>query len=55
MNQFLKKGEKMNKKRIALTVIILLLGVLAFNYLSLYTEKLTKSTDLCNESIGAKP
>jgi hypothetical protein len=52
MNQFLKKGEKVNKKRIALTVIILLLGVLAFNYLSLHSEKLTKSIDLSNESIG---
>jgi hypothetical protein len=42
----------MSKKRIALSIIILLIAVLAFNNFSSYSEKLTKSTNLSNESIG---
>lgn len=42
----------MSKKRIALSISILLIGVLVFNYFSSYSEELTKSTNLSNESIG---
>ncbi|MDQ0090454.1 hypothetical protein J2T12_003877 [Paenibacillus anaericanus] len=42
----------MSKKIITLSLIILLIAGLAFNYLSPYSEKLMKSTNLSNESIG---
>ncbi|MGE7876747.1 hypothetical protein [Peribacillus muralis] len=42
----------MSKRRMTLSISILLIGVLVFNYFSAYSEKLTKSTNLSNESIG---
>ena len=42
----------MSKKLITLILIALLITVLAFNYFSPFSEKLTKSTNLSNESIG---
>ncbi|MFJ7755637.1 hypothetical protein ACQKGI_19725 [Peribacillus muralis] len=42
----------MSKKRLTLSTSILLIGVLVFNYFSAYSAKLTKSTNLSNESIG---
>ena len=42
----------MSKKGIALSISILLIGVLVFNYFSSFSEKMTKSTNLSHESIG---
>ncbi|WP_445506194.1 hypothetical protein [Niallia sp. 03190] len=42
----------MSKKRLTLIFIFLLIGVIAFKYFSTYSEQLTKSTNLSNESVG---
>ncbi|MFP7487268.1 hypothetical protein SFC65_24225 [Priestia filamentosa] len=44
----------MNRKRIILIFIVILIIslILSFNYISAYSEKLTKTTDLSNEAIG---